>query len=134
MAITVYTYGRKSFPLITPSTFVPLYSQHWHDFAKYKDTTLYLQAVTPLRTMVSRIKKTPGGFISSDIEIKKILDILGSSFIANYNTYGFSVSCPAMLGMQLFEFCVFDVGYNWWYFVPKPILNGHLLSHSHYHL
>jgi hypothetical protein len=134
MAITVYTYGSKSFPLITPANFVPLYSQHWHDFASYKGNALYSMAATHLRTMVSRIKGTPRGFISSDIEIRRILGNLGSFFAIQYSAFKFSVNCSAMLGMQLFEFCVFDEGCNWWYFVPKPVLNGHLLPHSHYHL
>jgi hypothetical protein len=80
MAVTVYTRGGKRFPPLTPTTFVPLYSRHWHDFANYKGTTLYSMADTQLRAMVSRIKGTSRGFISSDIEIKRTLNILGSSF------------------------------------------------------
>jgi hypothetical protein len=84
--------------------------------------------------MVTRVKGTKPHFISSDEMVKTILDSLGGSFATAYAAYGFTVNSSAMLGMQLFEFCVFDTGYNWWYFVPKPVLRGHLLSHSHYHL
>ena len=71
MAVTIYTYDGISFPSVTPDTFMLLYSRHWDDFSCYKDTTLYSTTDIQLREMTNRIKGTPRGFISSDIEIKK---------------------------------------------------------------
>jgi hypothetical protein len=134
MAVTPYLEGRGlTFHRITPDNFIPDYSPHWREyFTRYKGTILYPKADILLRDMVN--SKKPKGFISSDIEIKKILDNMGSSFTSSYLDIGFSTGCGAMLGMQLFEICVYDGGYNWWYFIPKPILRGHLLPHSHYYL
>jgi hypothetical protein len=134
MAVTIVPISGGSFPRKTPATFVLLYSLHWNAYVQYKGTPLYLQADIQLRTMVRRIKSTLRALISSDIEIKKILeDVSNASFVKNYNTFGFSVSCAAMLGMQLFEICVYDTD-EWWYPVPKPLLKGHVLQHSHYQL
>jgi hypothetical protein len=133
MAVTIVPISGGKFPRKTPATFVLLYSPHWNDYVQYKGTSLYLQADIQLRTMVRRIKSTLKALISSDVEIKTILDVLSASFVTDYNTFGFSVSCAAMLGMQLFEICVYDAD-EWWYPVPKPLLKGHILQHSHYQL
>ena len=130
--ITVCKFDGIGLSEVTPDNFVLNFSRHWYEYTKYKKTTSYIDADSPLQSMINRKKGMSKPFISSDIEIKKILDVLGSSFIANYSAYGFSVTSQSMLGMQLFEYCVFDKGYNWWYFVPKPLLDGHLLPHSHY--
>jgi hypothetical protein len=127
-------YDGGSFPAVTPAAFVPLYSRHRHDYARYKATPLYAWADAQLRAMVSRVKGRTRKFISSDIEIAGVLNVLGNSFAAQYIAFGFSVKSWEMLGMRLFELCVFDTGCNWWYPVPKPILHGHLFHHSHYHL
>ncbi|GMO26718.1 MAG: hypothetical protein Ta2B_07030 [Termitinemataceae bacterium] len=133
MSVIVYSDSSGSFCEITPATFDLNYSPHWCEYIRYKGTPLYSQTYSLLRAMVSRVKGTSKGFITSDIEIKKILDVLGSPFTTTYSTYGLSVSCAELLGMQLFEICVYDSDV-WWYSVPKPILRGHSLPHSHYQI
>jgi len=131
MSIRVYTDDRRDISLVTPATFNSLYSRHWNDFPRYKETALYLMADRQLREMVDSKKRGLKCFISSDIEIKKIIQVLDNPFATEYNASGFLVECSAMLGMQLFELCVFDKDI-WWYHIPKPILNRHL-PHSHYY-
>ena len=133
LAIIVYGSG-KAFPLITPGTFVLVYNPHWIDFPRYMVSSLYPLAEVELQTMITLKKRTSRPFVASDIEIKKILGNLGSGFTAAYSGYKFSVSCAAMLGMQLFKICVDDRGFNWWYKVPKPLRGMGHYEHSEYHL
>jgi hypothetical protein len=123
MAVTVYTVSGQTFPQITPTNFVLDYNENWKDYATtYHGSALYNRANIEITDMVNKVKKMHSPFISSDVKIKGILNVLGPGFNSG------------MLGMQLFEFCVHDEGYNWWYVVPKPTLYGHLLPHSHYRL
>jgi hypothetical protein len=128
MAITIYGKGFSLPPPITPSTYIPMdkYSPHGVDFPKYKGTPLYSLADVQLRAIVASNR-----FIASDIKIKGILSILGSAFSTAYNKYGFSGSCAAMLGMHLFEICVYDPK-SWWYKIPKPLRGIGHYEHSEY--
>jgi hypothetical protein len=108
-------------------------NRHWNDFYKYKAFSLHSKSAILIQAMVNEKKGKTKVFISSDIEIKKILDILGCSFLDDYRALGFLITPSAMLGIQLFEYCVFDRGYNWWYPIPKHQIEYHF-PHSHYYL
>ena len=109
-------------------------SRHWKDYYKYLKTCLHSTSKIQIQAMVDRIKGSSKACISSDIEIKRILGILGSDFLDEYRTLGFSIAPSAMLGVQLFEYCVFERD-NWWYPIPKPKHRiEYPFPHSHYYL
>jgi hypothetical protein len=134
LAVTVYGNGRRIFPQKTPANFIQVYGPHWIDFPRYRGSPLYSQADIQLQAMVATKKVSRRRFIASDVEIKRILDILGPGFTAAFGAYGFTVSCAAMLGMHLFEVCVYDTGFNWWYKIPKSLRGIGHFEHSEYHL
>jgi hypothetical protein len=131
--IAIYKQNGSGFRTVTPTNYNPFYSQHSTVYTnQYVGTPLYRQSDIELRAMVARVKngiRRP--FITSDVEIGGILQNLGNNFSVAYQAFSLPVSMEGMLGVQLFNILVYD-NVRWWYTVPKPILNGHLLSHSHY--
>jgi hypothetical protein len=103
---------------------------HWIDYPVFKASSLSTQSDIELNNMLN-LKRGRTYSFDSDIEIKKILNRLGTVFITNYKALGLPVDCGAMLGMQLFDICTYDTR-NWWYYIPKPQRIGHY-PHSHYY-
>ena len=131
MAVTIYTDdGRTEKKIIE---FDPEYNEHIVIYSKqYKKTECYKIAETPLHDMVNHKRIT--GCIDSKIEISKILKNIGNDFLRIYTESGFTIEYGRMLGMQLFEICVNDNEYNWWFHIPKPKDIWDTFPHSIYYL
>ena len=130
--VTIYT-PDSTLRTVDETNFEKRDNRHWNDFYEYKKTPLYSTSAIPIEAMVNEKKGKSNARISSDIEIKKILGILGKSFSDDYSALSLSITSSAMLGIQLFEYCVFDRGYDWWYHIPKHKIKEHF-PHSHYEL
>jgi hypothetical protein len=127
MAVRV---GRR---LITPAS-PKVHRPHRIDFPRWRASPLYPQADAPLKAMVQNKKRMRRPHIESDKEIKRILENLGRPFKNAYNAYGFAVESASMLGQELFDILVDDLGFNWWYWTPKPSRGVGHYDYSEYHL